>query len=126
MMMSGQTITYTYKVTNSGNADISAPITVTDDNFGTVPIQNSGILSPGSSVTGTTTYKTTDADINAGPVTNAAYAKGSFNNNPISSPLTVALVRYKQPTKKEDTMRKSTMVTEKTMADLAMVVMAVL
>ena len=32
----GQTITYTYKVTNSGNADISAPITVTDDKFGTV------------------------------------------------------------------------------------------
>ena len=35
-------------------------------------------------------------------MTNAAYAKGSFNNNPISSPLTVALVRYKQPTKKEE------------------------
>ena len=40
--------------------------------------------------------------LNAGSVTNAAYAKGSFNNNPISSPLTVALVRYKQPTKKEE------------------------
>ena len=40
----GQTITYHYTVTNSGNADISAPITVVDDNFGTVPIQNSGIL----------------------------------------------------------------------------------
>jgi hypothetical protein len=35
-------------------------------------------------------------------VTNAAYAKGSFNNNPISSPLTVALVRYKQPIQKEE------------------------
>ena len=34
-------------------------------------------------------------------MTNAAYAKSSFNN-PISSPLTVALVRYKQPTKKEE------------------------
>ena len=62
----GQTITYTYKVTNSGNTDISAPITVADDNAGTVSIQNSGILSPGSSVTGTATYKITDADINAG------------------------------------------------------------
>ena len=98
----GQTITYHYTVTNSGNADISAPITVVDDNVGTVPIQNSGILSPGSSVTRTTTYKITDADINAGHVTNAAHATSSFNNNPISSPLTVALVRYKQPTKKEE------------------------
>jgi hypothetical protein len=53
-------------------------------------------------VTGTATYKITDADINAGTVTNAAYTKGTFNNNPISSPLTVALVRYKQPTKKEE------------------------
>ncbi len=35
-------------------------------------------------------------------MTNAAYAKGSFKNNPISSPLTVALVHYKQPTKKEE------------------------
>jgi hypothetical protein len=98
----GQTITYHYTVTNSGNIDISAPITVTDDKFGTVSIQNSGILSPGSSITGTSTYKITDADINAGSVTNAAYAKGSFNSQPISSPLTVALVRYKQPTNDKD------------------------
>ena len=98
----GQTITYTYKVTNSGNADILAPITVADDEFGIVPMQNSGTLSPGSSVTGIANYKITQADINAGTVTNAAYAKGSFNNNPISSPLTVALVHYKQPTKKEE------------------------
>ena len=98
----GQTITYTYKVTNSGNADISAPITVTDDNFGTVPIQNSGILSPGSSVTGTTTYTTTQADITAGHVTNAAYTTGSFNSQPIISPSAIAIVSYEQPTKKEE------------------------
>ena len=98
----GQIIRYTYNVTNSGNVGISAPITVTDEKVGTVSIQNSGILSPSSSVTGTATYKITDADINTGSVTNAAYAKGSFNNNPISSPLTVALVHYKQPAKKEE------------------------
>ena len=98
----GQTITYHYTVTNSGNADISAPITVVDDNFGTVPIQNSGILSPGSSVTRTTTYKTTQSDINAGHVTNAAYATGSFNSQPIISPNAIAIVRYEQPNKKEE------------------------
>ncbi len=35
-------------------------------------------------------------------MTNSAYAKGSFNNNPIISPPTVALVSYEQPTKKEE------------------------
>jgi uncharacterized repeat protein (TIGR01451 family) len=79
----GQTITYSYQITNSGNVDISAPITVTDDKAGTVPIQNSGTLRPGSSVTGTATYKITDADINTGSVTNLASATGSFNNQPI-------------------------------------------
>ncbi len=39
----GQTITYTYNVTNSGNKNISAPITVTDDKAGTVSIQSSGV-----------------------------------------------------------------------------------
>jgi hypothetical protein len=42
------------------------------------------------------------ADINAGSVTNLAYATGSFNNNPISSLQTVALARYKQPTNDRD------------------------
>ena len=95
----GQTITYTYKVTNSGNVDISAPITVTDDKFGTVPIQNSGTLSPGSSVTGTATYKITDADINTGSVANVASATGSFSGQPITSSNTVIeIVHYKPPT----------------------------
>ena len=35
----GRNITYTYTVTNSGNVTISAPITVTDDKFGTISIQ---------------------------------------------------------------------------------------
>ena len=94
----GQTITYTYTVTNSRNGDISAPITITDDKAGTVSIQSSGILSPGLSVTGTATYKITDADINTGSVTNLASATGSFNNQPIISPQNIVTVSYKQPT----------------------------
>ena len=94
----GQTLKYTYTVTNNGNVSISAPITVTDDKFGTISLQSSGILSPGSSVTGTTTYKIIDADINVGYVVNLAYAIGSFNNQPIISPQNIETVRYKQPT----------------------------
>jgi len=98
----GQTITYTYKVTNNGNVNILAPITVTDDKLGTVPIQRSGTLSPSSSVTGTATYKITDADINTGYVTNLAYATGSSNNQPIVSPINIVIVPYKHLTNERD------------------------
>ena len=63
-------------MTNSGNRDISAPISIIDDKLGTVSTQNSGILSPGSSVIGSATYKIIDADINTGSVTNLASATG--------------------------------------------------
>jgi YVTN family beta-propeller protein len=91
----GQIITYTYTVKNVGNVDIKGPITVTDDKFGTIAIPNSNTLSKGSSVTGTDTYKITDADINAGSVTNSAYATGSFNGYTITSPKALAVVLYK-------------------------------
>jgi uncharacterized repeat protein (TIGR01451 family) len=99
---SGQTITYTYTVKNTGDMEIKEPITVTDDKFGTITISNSDTLSPGSSVTGTATYKITDADINADHVTNSAYAIGSFNSKPVISPSAIAIVRYVQTTKKEE------------------------
>ena len=66
-------------------------------NAGPVSIQTSGILSPGSSVTGTATYKITDADINTGSVTNLASATGSSNNQPIISSQNIVTVLYKQP-----------------------------
>jgi uncharacterized repeat protein (TIGR01451 family) len=99
---SGQTITYTYTVKNTGNVEIKGPITVTDDKSGTITIPNSDTLSPGSSVIGTATYTITDTDINAGPVTNSAYATGSFNSQPVISPSVIAIVSYEQPTKKEE------------------------
>lgn len=99
---SGQTITYTYTAKNTGNVEIKGPVTVTDNKFGTITIPNSDTLSPGSSVTGTATYKITQADIDKSSVTNSTYAKGSFNNNPITSPQTIALVLYKQPNNERD------------------------
>lgn len=121
----GQNITYTYTVTNSGNVVISAPINVTDDKFGTVSIQSSGILSPGSSVQNTYSYRITPVDINAGSVTNLAYATGSFNDKSIISPQTVALVLYKQPINARDNNDGSDMVIMASILDLTMVVMEV-
>jgi YVTN family beta-propeller protein len=90
----GQTITYTFTVTNSGNADIKGPITVTDDKFGIVSIPNSDTLSKGSSVSGTATYKITDADIDAGSVSNLATATGLVNGNNVTSNNAVGVVLY--------------------------------
>ena len=46
----GQTITYTYTVTNFGNVNITAPINVIDNKIATSPItiQINGTLSPGN------------------------------------------------------------------------------
>ncbi len=35
-------------------------------------------------------------------MTNLTYATGLFNNQPVISPLAIAIVRYEQPTKKEE------------------------
>jgi len=91
----GEPITYTYTVKNTGDVEIKGPITVTDDKFGTIIIPNSDTLSKGSSITKTDTYKITEADINAGSVTNLAYATGLFNGYTITSPQALAVVLYK-------------------------------
>ena len=77
-------ITYTFTVTNSGNVDITGPITVTDDKLGTLEIP-SETLTPGSSVSGTATYNITQDDINVGSVKNIAYATGTFNSQIVTS-----------------------------------------
>jgi uncharacterized repeat protein (TIGR01451 family) len=80
----GQTITYTYKVTNSGNVVVSGPIKVTDDKLGTVSISSSS-LSPGQSVTGTATHTISQADLDAGSITNVAYATGLYCSKEVRS-----------------------------------------
>src|SRR5665647_2125198 len=80
----GQNITYTYTVTNSGNVNITGPINVTDSILGIVNI-TAGDLIPGQTVTGTANLSLTQADIDAGSVTNAAHATGTFGNNTTTS-----------------------------------------
>lgn len=87
----GQPITYTYTVTNSGNVNITAPITVIDNKIATSPItiQSNGTLSPGNCISGTATYTIVQSDLNTGSVTNQAFATGSFNQVTINSINTV-------------------------------------
>ena len=92
----GQTITYTYNVTNTGTVDIAGPIKIIDDMFGTITVQNDALLA-GHSATTTVPYTITSADFAKGSVTNLAYAIGSFNGNTITSPKNIAVVLYEHP-----------------------------
>jgi hypothetical protein len=80
----GQMIKYSYKVTNSGNVVISGPIRVIDDKLGTVLISSSS-LSPGQNVTGTATHTISQADLDAGYITNVAYATGTYCGKKVRS-----------------------------------------
>ena len=83
---SGTTVSYTYKVSNSGNTTLTSAVTVSDDKIATVtcaPLPGGGLV-PGASVTCSGSYTTVQADIDSGGVTNTASAK----SGPITSPAT--------------------------------------
>jgi uncharacterized repeat protein (TIGR01451 family) len=84
----GQTITYSFLVTNAGNVTLSG-VTVNDtDRPGLSAIScPPGTLAPGVSETCTATYSTTQANVDAGSVTNTATAQGTppGSTTPLSS-----------------------------------------
>jgi hypothetical protein len=72
----GQTITYTYTITNSGNVGLAGPFSVSDNILGTIAC-GSGPLAPGASTSCTATYTITQANLDAGSITNLATAAGN-------------------------------------------------
>jgi len=95
----GESITYTYEVTNSGDVVIYGPITVNDDKLGTVFISSSSI-SPGQTVTGTATHTISSSDLDAGSITNIAQATGyTYGGSEVKSNTeTVTVTAEKPPT----------------------------
>ncbi len=69
----GDVIDYTYVVTNTGNVTLDGPVTVDDDKV-TVTCPAVATLDPGDHVTCTASHTITQADIDAGSVTNTATA----------------------------------------------------
>ena len=77
----GDVVTYTFRVTNTGNVTVTDPV-VTERSFtgtGTAPVATCppGALAPGASVDCTATYTVTQADIDAGSIANTATATGT-------------------------------------------------
>lgn len=72
----GETIHYSYQLTNIGNITLQGPFTVTDNKTTVTcpptPVTLAPLPGPGASITCTGTYTITQADINGGSVTNIA------------------------------------------------------
>ncbi len=73
----GDVITYKYVIKNEGNVPLAAPFTVIDDKLGTITPCGSGPLAVGATTFCTKTYPVTQADIDAGSITNEAFAQNS-------------------------------------------------
>jgi YVTN family beta-propeller protein len=90
----GQNITYTYNVTNIGNLNLTGNITVTDNRTGTFNITSSG-LNVGKNVTHKSSYTITQADLDAGSVTNLANAtNNNITSNTVNATIASSLVPY--------------------------------
>src|SRR5690606_10112352 len=72
----GNTIEYTFTVTNTGNVTMDG-ITVSDPKITDPIVLGATTLAPGESTTGTATYTVTQAEKDAGAVENLATATGT-------------------------------------------------
>lgn len=83
----GDTLSYSYLVTNTGNITLTDPVTVTDDRIASVscPALPAGGLSPGANLTCTASYVVAQADLDAGSITNNATAQSGVTTSPPSS-----------------------------------------
>ena len=91
----GQTINYSYLLTNTGNVTI-ASITLTDDKIATVSCP-AAMLSAGASMTCTGSYVTTAADVTAGSVVNRAVAAGIPSQGALANAIARARIRLAAP-----------------------------
>ena len=91
----GATITYTYVVMNNGNVTIpaGATISVSDNKLASVacPAVPAAGLAPTKTLTCTASYVTTQADLDAGSITNVASATDGTATSPIVSATVTAI-----------------------------------
>ena len=93
----GDVVSYTYALTNTSNVTLEGPLDVTDDRT-SVTCPAILTLAPGATVECTASYTITQADIDAGTVTNHATGHAVFDSNAVvSDPATFTVIADKQP-----------------------------
>ena len=80
----GEILTYTYEIENTGNLTLTGDTDIVDNRIGTF-LCHSGNLVPGQIETCIATYTVTQADIDAGSVTNDAFAQNPTTTSPLDS-----------------------------------------
>lgn len=100
----GDTISYSYRVTNTGTRAYVAPVTVVDDILGEIacfaPTSADPDLTAGEVVTCTAQHVVTQADLDRGNVTNQAYARTTYGGGSVevaSDPDTVVVPAARAP-----------------------------
>src|SRR3984885_11831325 len=90
----GQTITYTYRVTNTGDVPLHS-IMLDDNKLGAITCPRT-TLTPGKSMTCTATYTTTQRDVRAGHIDNSAIVIGHpRKGRPVTDPDRVRIVAHR-------------------------------
>ena len=73
----GDTLAYTYTLTNVGGVTLEGPFTVTDDKVSVTCPATPATLLPGEFITCTASHTIVQADLDAGSVVNVAQGHGS-------------------------------------------------
>jgi uncharacterized repeat protein (TIGR01451 family) len=96
----GQTITYTYVVTNNGTGadDDIYNISLTDNVVGAITCPKTTLTEGGDSMTCVASYTTTSTDVANGSVTNTVTANGEHSSDRVPTQIsTQAIIQFVQP-----------------------------
>nr|WP_060928083.1 DUF11 domain-containing protein [Microbacterium hydrocarbonoxydans] len=85
----GSVVTYTFRAVNTGNVTLTG-VGIADPLAGLAPLEYqwpgaTGTLAPGQAVVATAAYTVTQADVNAGVITNTATASGAGGGTTVSA-----------------------------------------
>jgi len=93
----GQNITYNYVINNTGNVELSGKFSVFDNKTTVTCPDTPKSLSPGVSITCSTSYSVTQADFFAHSIINIATAEAYNDGNPVTSNADLATIQQSGP-----------------------------